>query len=58
MLISDVHAAPLPRVWRTPSTWPPFDVPLAAELWCCCFGLLLGLEHRLLRLITVVVGKG
>ena len=32
--------------------------PLAAELWRCCFCLLLGLEHRLLRLITVGVGEG
>ncbi len=26
LLISDVRAAQLPRVWRRPSTWTPFDV--------------------------------
>lgn len=58
MVISDVHAAPLPRVWRIPSTWIPFGVPLCSRIWRCCLCLLLGLEHLLLRLITVGVGEG
>ena len=31
MVISDVHAPPPPRVWRTPSTWTPFGVPLCSR---------------------------
>jgi hypothetical protein len=27
MVISDVHAASLARVWRVPPTWTPLDVP-------------------------------
>ena len=31
LVISGVLAAPLPRVWRTPSTWTTFDVPLRSR---------------------------
>ena len=37
---------------------PHLMCSLAAELWCCGFGLLLGFEHRLFRLISVGVGEG
>lgn len=31
LVISGVLAAPHPRVWRTPSTWTTFDVPLRSR---------------------------
>ena len=37
---------------------PHLMCPLATEAWRCRFCLLLGFEHRLLRLITVGVGDG
>ena len=57
LVISGVLAAPLPRVWRTPSTWTTFDVPLRSRTRRCCLCILLGLEHRLFRLITMGLAK-